>query len=245
MKVALLALVFIFTGVISSAAEQAPFKCGVAVGFPPYQYVNDKGDITGLDVEIAKLVFKTAGLKVTFVAHEWDHLVSNLIHHTDYIDMLVGAEFDEKRAQLMSFTTPLYLRHTNLFVLKNSHYKSTEDLYGKIVAGDEGSKFEKNLGDEKNNIRIISTASKEESFKKLKAKQVEGVIAPELVSQHFGQKLNLRLKMIGVRDQGAEVSITVRKNDKELVEKINSAVEKLKASGKIDKILKHYLKNTK
>jgi ABC-type amino acid transport substrate-binding protein len=120
-------------------------RCGVATGFPPYQYVNDKGEITGIDVEIAKLVFKTAGIKVVFIAGEWDFFISSLAHNTDTIDMLVGAEFNERRAQFMDFSLPLHLRRTTLFVLKDSNYNNIENLYGKIVAGDQDSMYEKNL----------------------------------------------------------------------------------------------------
>lgn len=216
------------------------YKCGVALGFPPYQYVNSSGEITGLDVEIAKLVFKEAGLKVEFVAAEWDFLVSAMIHNTDNVDMLAGAELNAKRVELMQFSEPLYLRHTNLFVLKDSSHTKIEDLFGKVVAGDEDSLFEKNLGDKKKNIRIITTSSKEESFKRLKDRKVEAAIAPELVAHHFSKQFKFKIRTFSRHDLGAPVSITVKKNDQNLLLKINKALAKIKKSRKIEKLIAKY-----
>lgn len=215
-------------------------KCGVASGFPPYQYTNDKGEVTGIDVEIAKLVFKTAGIKAVFISGEWDFFISNLVHNTGAIDMLVGAEFNERRSQFMDFSTPLHLRRTNLFVLKDSSYSTIESLYGKVVAGDQDSMFEKNLADKKNNIRIITTTSKEDSFNKLKEQLIVGAIAPELVASYFSKKMNIKIKAIGPADQGANVSMTVKKGNKVLLDKINAAIKELKKTKKIEQIISKY-----
>lgn len=231
-----------FLGITRLEAQEKPnYICGVATGFPPYQFIDQAGKSSGLDVEVTELVFKKAGLKVSLYQDDWEVLLFNLVHKKKMIDMLCGAEITSERQALLDFTVPYYKRRTVLFTLKNYPLKRVEDLYGKIVTGDLHSSFEKILGDKKSNIRIMKTATKEESFKKLKDKSVVAVIAPIEVGLYLSKKLKIETKVFDEGDYpGSPVGIAVKKGDSKLLELLNSALKKLIESGEIDKILKKY-----
>ncbi len=222
--------------------EPLVYNCGIATGFPPYQYINKKGQRAGLDVEIAELVFKTAGLKVNFLQDDWEKLLFNLFHKRKGIDMLCGAEVTIERQRHLDFSLPYFNRRTVLFTLKDSPVNKVGDLYGKIVTGDLHSSFEQKLGDKKKYIRVTKTVSKEESFTKLKEKKVVAVIAPMEVGIYLAKELGVEVKIIDENDVGTPVSIAVKKGDGKLLNTINTTLAKLIKSGQINKILKKYQK---
>lgn len=222
------------------AQEKAQFVCGVAKGFPPYQFIDESGKSAGLDVEVAKMVFKTASLNASLFQDDWEILLFNLVHKKTVVDMLCGAEITAERQKLLDFTIPYYKRRTVLFTLKERPIKRIEDLYGKIVAGDLHSSFEKMLGERKFNIRITKTTTKEESFKKLKDKTVIAVIAPVEVGLYLSKKMGIQTQIFDQGDIGSPVGIAVKKGDQKLINALNAALKKLINDGEIDKILKKY-----
>lgn len=237
-------LIFASTLLLSSSLlygqDKKIFNCGVATGFPPYQYVDKNGRPAGLDIEVAELVFKTAGLKVQFIQDNWENLLFNLIHKQKSVDMLCGAEVSPERQKRLAFSTPYFKRRTVMFVLKNGPIKNLSDLFGQIVAGDLHSSFEKILGSRAAKIRITKTSSKEESFQRLKDKSVMAVIAPLEVGMFLAQKLNISVQIFDEHDPGTEVSIAIKKGDYETLSLLNSAILKLIENGEIKKIIKKH-----
>lgn len=231
----LMILIFIFNGETATP----PVRCGIAIGFPPYQYVDRAGQAAGIDVEVAKLVFKTAGLKIEFVPGEWDFLLSSLIYKTGEIDLVCGAEINEKRVSLLDFSDPFYKRHIVLFTLKKSPINKISDLYGKFITGDKDSFFEKYLGHRKEDIRIVKTTSKEESFKKLQDGSVVAVIAPKEVGFFIAKKLKMEVKVLEEKDPGSPVGFAVSKGNTKLMGVIQKSLRQLQRSGQIDLILKN------
>lgn len=49
--------------------------------YAPYSYRTDSGDLTGIDVDMAKEIGKKMGIKVVFVPTKWDSLVAGLQDH--------------------------------------------------------------------------------------------------------------------------------------------------------------------
>lgn len=222
---------------IGARSTEVEYRCGIALGYPPYQHTDALGNPAGIDYEVAKLVFKTARLKVKFVQSEWDHLLSNIIYKTGNIDALCGAEITEERKARLDFSDPYYKRKIVLFTLKNSSIYKISDLYGKIITGDKQSFFEKYLGKDKGSIRVMETTSKEKSFLKLKDGSAVAVIAPKEVGLHIAKSLNIEVRTLEEKDPGSPVGIAVNKGNKDLLDKINLALRKLQKEGKIDKLI--------
>ena len=226
--------------VASDPAMKRRYQCGIAVGFPPYQFSDTSGAPAGIDYEIARLVFRDAGLDADFVQSDWDDVMLSLAHRTGRVDMLCGAEISDERRRLFDFSVPCYLRHTVVFTLENSRIGGIGDLYGKIVAGDRHSYIERKLGRSLDLIRIKSTGSKEESFLLLQKGSVEAVIAPKEVGIYISRNMRMKTRILEETDPGSPVAFAVAKGDAELLSRINASLKKLKQEGKIERILDRY-----
>lgn len=216
------------------------YFCGIATGYPPYQYVDKNGNPAGVDYEVSKAVFEKAGLKVIFVQKPWDEVLLSVMHNDGKIDILCGVEINDIRKKSLIFTNSYYQRNIVIFTLAKSDIENISDLNGKIITGDRHTSIEAILKSDKNRIRVIQTESKEESFLKLKKGEVVAVIAPLEVGKYLAKKLNLEVKILEEKDVGTPVALAVYKTQKALGTRINDALKKLILDGTIEKIMKKY-----
>jgi len=103
---------------------------GTGVGNPPWHFRDEKGEMAGFDVDVAKIVAK--GLfgddtKIEYVNQASDARIPNIV--TDKVDitcqfMTVTAE----RAQQVNFSIPYYREGVGLMMVADGKYKSRDEM---------------------------------------------------------------------------------------------------------------------
>ena len=58
-------------------AQESFVSCGIASGFPPYQFVL-AGEPAGFDVDVARAVCVRLGLQISFAQAEWENVLNML-----------------------------------------------------------------------------------------------------------------------------------------------------------------------
>jgi ABC-type amino acid transport substrate-binding protein len=135
----------------SFADEIKPYICGLASGYPPYQFKDKDNKIAGLDVDIIRLVFQAAEKQLQLQQMDWDDAIATL-RFTPNLDCIAGMEKNSIREKFFDFTSPYYSRKIVIFALRSSHnITKIEDLIGHKITGDKHSSVEFFL--EKNNLR--------------------------------------------------------------------------------------------
>lgn len=220
------------------AQNRVPLVCGIALGFPPYQFRAENGDPAGIDAEIARLVFQKMGTAFRFDQRSWDELYLGLAHLQGSVDLLCGAEINAERRERFDFSRPYYRRAVVIFVRAGSRYQSVDDLNARIVAGDRDGFIESLIDTRK--LRIVDTKSKEEGFRRLKNGEVEAVIAPLEVGRWIGKQLALALRTLPERDEGSPVAFAVAKGNTALAGQISRALDELERAGEIEAVMKKY-----
>ncbi|WP_315928175.1 transporter substrate-binding domain-containing protein [Mesorhizobium sp. SP-1A] len=79
MKAKQLVLVAAFQFVVAAGAAQAdPIRIGTEGGYRPWNFVNDKGELDGFEIDLAKTLCKRMNAECTFLQNSWDGLVPGL-----------------------------------------------------------------------------------------------------------------------------------------------------------------------
>ncbi len=212
--------------------------CGVAKGFPPYQYQAENLAPTGLDVEIIRNVATRMGKTIVFQQLPWDKVITSL--RLGRIDCIAGIEINKKRETFFDFTTPYYMRKVVVFVREdNTNIQTIHDLRWQVVAGDRHSFVEEyfNQIGLRSQIRLYQTDSKETSMLLLQQKTIVAVIAPLEVGLYLAQKHHVKIKILDNLDPGSPVGIAVAKGNTKLLKQIEISLQKLKQEGTIDSIV--------
>ena len=105
---------------------------GIDDQFPPMGFVGDDGELTGFDVELAKLVAEKLGVKAEIKPINWDSKEMEL--NSGKIDVIWnGYTITADRIKEVEFTKP-YLNNQQVLVVANdSTVKTKADLEGKVV----------------------------------------------------------------------------------------------------------------
>ena len=103
---------------------------GTGLTNPPWHFRDEKGDMVGYDVDMAKILAK--GLfgdetKIEFVNQASDARIPNLV--TDKVDITCqGMTVTAERAQQVNFTIPYYREGVGLMMTAGGKYKSRDEM---------------------------------------------------------------------------------------------------------------------
>lgn len=135
-----------------SSLETVLEKKSMIVGFtnyPPLGYKDETGEITGLDIEIAKAVAKELGVDVTFQYIDWDNKTFEL--NNGNIDMIWnGFTITDEREKEVLFSKPYMDNQIVIISLKSNPIDKISDLTDLNVAVETQSSGQ--LSIEKNDI---------------------------------------------------------------------------------------------
>jgi arginine transport system substrate-binding protein len=110
MKIFSKCLVFLAACGISSlmfAATPKTLVFATEATYPPFESINNKGEIVGFDIEIIDAICKHSKLDCRFVNQPWDSLIPGL--ELGKFDMIFGAmNITDERRKKVDFTQPYY-----------------------------------------------------------------------------------------------------------------------------------------
>lgn len=239
----------LFLGCSSKKLVAKKDKDTIVIGlddtFVPMGFKNEKGEIVGFDVDLAKEAFKRMHLKVIFQPIDWSMKETEL--NSGNIDVIWnGYTMTPEREEKVAFTNP-YLNNRQVIVTRSdSKIKNINDLKGKIVTTQDGSSsldtlFEKpELTKTFKNGEPILFDSFNDCFMDLEAKRSDAVVCDEILAQYYISKKDPSKFHILNEDLGKEsYSIGLRKNS-ELISTLNKTLENMKKDGTTANISKKW-----
>lgn len=238
-KPGMLLYILLFIGNMGMFAVNAfadDLICGIAEGFPPYQYQN-LDVVTGFDADVLRLVVSRTNKNLTFLPGKWDDVINYL--RIGKVDCVSGMEINELRKRYFDFTMEYYHRYDVVFVrADNDSIKSIDDLYGKKITGDRHS-FVENYWKEKGikkYIRIRQTGTKEQAMQLLYNKETVAAVMPKAVGLYLAKQFGFSVKILENHDPGSPVAIAVKKGNIRLLQALDSSLKELIAEGEIEKL---------
>jgi polar amino acid transport system substrate-binding protein len=123
---------------LDKVKEKGEFILGLDSSFPPMGFEDDKGEIIGYDIDLAKEVCKRMGVELKLQPIVWAQNVNEL--NDGNIDCIWnGMTITEERAEAMSLTEPYMKNRQVVVTLKDSGITKLSDLEGKSVVLQAGS----------------------------------------------------------------------------------------------------------
>jgi L-cystine transport system substrate-binding protein len=121
-------------------------KIGMMGTYPPYNFLNDKKELDGFDVDIAKELAKRIGVKPEFTAQEFSGLIPSL-QKKKFDAVISQVTITEDRKKVIDFTEPYITNHVNIIVnSKTNDITKLEDFKGKTIGVGLGTNDESHRG---------------------------------------------------------------------------------------------------
>lgn len=209
---------------------------GTSPDYPPFESIDDEGNIIGFDLDLAKAVAKDLGVEIKIVSMGFDSIITAV--KNGQIDIGVSSfSVNEERKMSIDFSVPYISSSQVILVQKDSEIKSKEDLKGQVVAsqmGTTGAEAAKEIENvDLKTVEDYNVATMMLDNGSVKAVVLDIAIAKELASKHDFKVLEKPLNH-------EDTAIVMKKGSTDLKASIDKSVEKMLQDGTIDKMKKEW-----
>ena len=221
----------------SEAPAEGTLVMATNAYFEPYEYY--EGDqIVGIDAEMAAAVAEKLGMELQIEDMEFDSIIPAI--NSGKADIAVaGMTVTEDRLVNVNFSDPYTTATQVIIVQEGSEIAGNDDLAGKTIGvqlGTTGDIFAED----------VEGATIERYNKGMDAVQalangiIDAVIIDNEPAKQFVSKAE-GLKILDEEFVTEEYAIAIAKDNEELLEKVNTALEELTADGTIQSIIDKYI----
>jgi cystine transport system substrate-binding protein len=222
---------------LATAKARGTLRIAMEGTYPPFNFKDQKtGELSGYDVDVARLLAARLGLKPEFVSTEWAAILAGLgAGKYDVIVSQVG--MTEKRQRTFDFSEPYTYSSPQLIVRKDerAHYASLADLKGKKVGVGQGSVFEQQAKAVPG-IEVKSYPAAPENLQDLAVGRIDAALNDSLMVAYLLSNSTLPIKA-GARVGAVErMGIPFQKGNPQFKAALNKALAEASADGSLKKI---------
>ena len=242
-----LAVLLILTAILavgcaaqSSQPETEELIMGLDDTFAPMGFRDEKGELVGFDVDLANEVAERIGVTIKFQPIDWSMKETEL--NAGNIDLIWnGYTITAERQEKVAFTKP-YLENSQIIVtLAGSDINTKADLAGKNVAVQAESSALDAINSEPEVAEsfgeLVEFSTNNEAFSDLESGRTDALVVDEVNARYFMKQVGEEKYKVLDEDFGdEEYGIGLRKEDTELLKKINDAMDEMKKDGTYDAI---------
>jgi len=120
-------LLFALLLLLTACSKRDVLVIGMDATYPPFEFVDEKGQISGVSVEIGREIGKTAGKEVEFRNINFDGLITAL--RTGSIDLVISSmTASDERRKSIDFSEPYVKTGLAILAGKDAPVQSVADL---------------------------------------------------------------------------------------------------------------------
>ena len=229
MKVYLSAAAMVLAAGMAFADSHSVVRLGTEGAYPPWNFINDAGEVDGFERELGDELCKRAELNCEWVTNEWDSIIPNLVSG-NYDAIIAGMSVTDERDEVIDFTQAYTPSDPTLYMAIGDYSG------GGVVAAQTGTIQAAYLA-ELDGVTLVEFATPDETIAAVKNGEADAVFAdssflitvtaddPDMKIVHEPVSL------------GGGVGMGIRESDGELREKFNAAIASMKADGSLNEMI--------
>ena len=242
-------LLFLF-GCGTSKQENSEELKKIVVGsdnYPPFVYLDESGNPTGIDVDIAKEAFKRMGYEAEIVTIDW--VKKSELVDSGEIDCIWGCFSIAGREDLYNWSDPYMISTQGVAVNKTSDIYSLADLKDKVIAVQTTSKpeeiFLNRLDDRIPELKnVISTDSKAVQYAALDCGYVDAIASHITAIEQYKKDYGSDFRILDEVLFTTGIGVAFSKNDTRGLEKeLSEVFKQMRQDGSLASIVGKYLDN--
>ena len=222
----------------ATANAQEVLRVGTDATFPPMEYVeNDKR--TGFDIELVEAIGKVMNKRIEWVDIDFKGLIPGLT--AQRFDMAVSAIYiTDERKKAVDFSDSYYAGGLVVMVKDgNAAIKTLENLNGKKVAVQVGTKSVGFLGTNYPQVQLVEVEKNQEMFNLVDIGRADAAVTGKPAAYQYVRTRG-GLRVLEQQLTTEEYGMALRKDTPELTRAVNAALAKLKADGTYAQIVKKW-----
>ena len=249
--------------ILFSSAQAASVKIGTEGAYPPWNAKDESGKLIGFEVELANWLCIYMKADCTIVEQDWDGMIPGLIMRK-YDAIMAGMSITGERMKVINFSQGYADEVAQLAVMKGSSLEGmdtpsginlslggsnvksalktlTGALAGKTVCVQTATIHQNFLeSGDVGSVTVRTYKTQDEVNLDLAAGRCDAALAAAVAFTDYAEKSGKPVVLIGPTLSGGAfgngVGVGIRKDDTELLNAFNKAIDQARKSGKISEL---------
>ncbi|MGQ9922132.1 MAG: transporter substrate-binding domain-containing protein, partial [Desulfobacca sp.] len=209
-----------------------PLVMGGDHNYPPFEYLDDRGQPAGFNVDLSRAIAREMHLNLEIRFGSWDDIVKQLAQGD--IDVVQGMYYSPQRAEQFDFSQPYLVNHYFSVVQKGKGEPPTTvaELGGKSLVAQRGDIIQAFLSQHGLTDRLLLVENQEEVLRAVAAGRAEVGLVIRLGALYFSKKEGLTDLVLGRSPLlAAEYCYAVRRGNKAILAQFSEGLKVLAESG--------------
>lgn len=223
---------------LAQIKDQGSISIGMDIPYGVMEYLNERGQPSGIDVDIAAKIAAALDVQPKFEPMPFDDLFGALKEGS--VDLIISAiTITQERQKTMTFSVPYMDTGLSVAVpASDTMTRGIEDLAGKSVGVLSGTTGEQYALESHhiNNDLVRRYQDNDRRLNELKTGALDAAIV------HFLSKPPAGIKVVGEPLTQSFYGVVARPESTELLAMVNSVLRDLKRSGELERIKDNHIK---
>ena len=218
------------TATLAMADGHSVVRMGTEGAYPPWNFINDAGEVDGFERELGDELCARAELTCEWVTNEWDSIIPNLVSG-NYDTIIAGMSITAERDEVIDFTQGYTLPDPSAYAAASADV----DVEGGTIATQTNTIHAAFVAEQ--GWDLLEFATPEETIAAVKNGEADAVLADksylsDVVCQDSELVFLEREELLG-----GGVGMGVRESDAELKAKFDAAIDSMKADGSLNALI--------
>ncbi len=234
MKKLILTTALALVGGIAFADAHSVVRLGTEGAYPPYNFINDAGEVDGFERELGDELCARAELTCEWVTNEWDSIIPNLVSG-NYDAIMAGMSVTDERKEVIDFSEQYTLPDPSAFLALGD-----VDLENGVIAA-QSSTIQASHVASMTGATLLEFATPDETIAAVKNGEADAVLADKAFLLPIAES-DSELSVVG--DDvliGGGIGVGVRQSDTELRDKFSAAILSMKEDGSLNELITKWL----
>ncbi|WP_299865056.1 transporter substrate-binding domain-containing protein [uncultured Roseobacter sp.] len=224
------AVLALSAGMVMADGHGKTIRLGTEGAYPPYNFLNDAGEVAGFERELGDELCKRAELTCEWVTNEWDSIIPNLVSG-NYDVIIAGMSITDERDEVIDFTQNYTQPDPSAYIATSED----ADLTGGVVAAQTNTIQAAFIAE--GGATLVEFATPEETIAAVKNGEADAVLADKAFLLPIAEA-DADLVLLEQEELiGGGIGLGLRESDAELKEKFNAAITTMKEDGSLNELL--------
>ncbi|MWB77593.1 transporter substrate-binding domain-containing protein [Pseudooceanicola sp. 216_PA32_1] len=218
-------------GMATAASHATTVRLGTEGAYPPYNYIDDNGEVAGFERELGDKLCELAELTCEWVTNDWDSIIPNLVSG-NYDVIIAGMSITDERDQVIDFTQNYLPPATSAYMAMSDDV----DLDSGVISAQTATIQAGYIAE--SGATLVEFATPDETIAAVKNGEADAVFADKDYLVPYVAESGGDLMFVGPDvPLGGGVGLGLRESDTELKGKLDAAIQVLKDDGSLNEMI--------